>query len=96
MIIGRAFGCRQALDDSFEHLGNALSGLGRNGQRMRGIEPNRLLDHLLGALNIGAGQVYFVDDRDDVEAVIDGQIGIGESLRFHALRGVNHQQRAFA
>ena len=28
--------------------------------------------------------------------MIDGQIGVGEGLGFHALRGVHQQQRAFA
>lgn len=28
--------------------------------------------------------------------VIQGQIDVGQGLGFHALRGVNHQQRAFA
>ncbi len=41
-------------------------------------------------------QVDLVDDGNDFEAVIDGEIGIGECLGFDALRGVDDEQRAFA
>ena len=42
------------------------------------------------------GQVDLVDDRDDFQIVVQRQVGVGERLRLHALRGVHHQQRAFA
>ena len=45
---------------------------------------------------MSALQVDFVDDRYDFETVIDGQVGVGQSLRFHTLRGVDHQERALA
>ena len=47
--------------------------------------PTALLDHLPGARHVGAGQVDFVDDRNDLQPVIDGQIGIGQRLRLDAL-----------
>ena len=43
-----------------------------------------------------ARQVDLVDDRDDLEVVLDREIGVGERLRFDALRRVDQQQRAFA
>ena len=42
------------------------------------------------------GQVDLVDDRDDLEIVVDGGVGVGQGLRLHALRGVDDQDRAFA
>ena len=48
------------------------------------------------ALGLGRGQVDLVDDRNDFQVVVEGQVGVGEGLRFDALRGVDHQQRAFA
>ena len=42
------------------------------------------------------GQIDFVDDRNDLEPVVDGDVGVGQRLRFHALRRIDHQQRAFA
>ena len=43
-----------------------------------------------------AGQVDLVDDRDDLEVVVEREVGVGERLRLDALRGVDDQQRAFA
>ena len=42
------------------------------------------------------GQIDLVDDRDDLEAVLDGEIGIRERLRFDALRRIDQEQRALA
>ena len=42
------------------------------------------------------GQVDLVDDRDDLEVVLDREVGVGERLRLDALRRVDEQQRAFA
>ena len=33
---------------------------------------------------------------NDLQPVIDGDVGVRQRLRFDALRGVHHQQRAFA
>ena len=58
--------------------------------------PTAPLDHFFGARNVGALQIDLVDDGNDLEAVIDGEIGVGERLGFDALRGVDDEQRAFA
>jgi hypothetical protein len=55
-----------------------------------------LLDLLANALGLGGRQVDLVDDRNDFEIVMQREVGIGQRLRFHALRRVHHQQRAFA
>ena len=60
-----------------------------------GLEGQGVFDLLLGGLDLGAGQINLVDDRDDGQLVVHGQLGVGERLGFDALRGVNHQQRAF-
>ena len=43
-----------------------------------------------------ARQVDLVDDRDDLEVVLDREVGVGQRLRLDALRGVDQQQRALA
>ncbi len=93
---GKAFGRRHLRDDALQHLGDALAGLGADRQRVGGIEADGTLDHFLGAVHVGAGQVDLVDDGDDLEAVIDREICVGQRLRLHALGGVHHQQRALA
>jgi hypothetical protein len=42
------------------------------------------------------GEVDLVDDRDDLEVVLDREVGVGERLRLDALRRVDDQQRPFA
>src|SRR6185369_7381665 len=95
-VVRIAFGRRHTLDDGLENLGYAEAGLGANQYGVGGVQPDRAFDHLLGALHIGAGQVNLVNDGDDFKPMVDGEIRIGQRLRLYALRGVHHQQRAFA
>ena len=55
-----------------------------------------MLDLFANAVRLGRRQIDFVDHRNDFEIVVQRQVGIGQRLRLHALRGVHHQQRAFA
>ena len=73
---------------------DALLGAGQH--RVRGVQPDHLLDLLADALRFGRRQVDLVDHRNDFEVVVQRQVGVGERLRFDALRGVHHQQRALA
>ena len=43
-----------------------------------------------------AREIDLVDDRDDLEAVVDREVGVRQRLRLDALRRVDEQQRAFA
>ena len=89
-------GRRQAMHDRFQHCLYAEAGLGADGQRVGGVEPDGLLNHFLAAFHICAGQVNLVDDGDNVEAVVDGDVRVGQGLGFYTLSGVDNQQRAFA
>jgi hypothetical protein len=60
------------------------------------VEADDLLDLPPRLLGLRARQVDLVDDRDDLEVVVDGQVGVGQRLRLDALRGVDQQQRALA
>ena len=42
------------------------------------------------------GKIDLVDDRNDLQPVVDGHVGIGQRLRLDTLRSIDHQQRAFA
>ena len=55
-----------------------------------------MLDLLANAIRFGRGQIDFVDHRNDFQVVVQRQIGVGERLRFHSLRGVYYQQSPFA
>ena len=75
--------------DADARLGRRQDGVGR-------VEADDLLDLPLRLVDLRARQVDLVDDRDDLEAAVDGEVGVGERLRLDALRGVDDQQRAFA
>ena len=62
----------------------------------RGIEPDDRFDLLANALRLGGGQIDLVDDRNNLQVVVQRQICIGQGLRFDALGSVHHQQCAFA
>ena len=59
-------------------------------------EVEQLVDLAGHSLRLGAGQVDLVHRRDQLEAGVHGQVGVGERLRLHALRRVDHEQRAVA
>ena len=42
------------------------------------------------------GKIDLVDDGNDFEAMVDGEIGIRQGLRLDALGGVDDQESAFA
>ena len=45
---------------------------------------------------IGRGQVDLVQHRDHFDALLDRGVAVGDGLRFDALRGIDHEQRALA
>ena len=47
-------------------------------------------------LRLGAGEVDLVDDGDDGEVGLDGEVEVGEGLRLDALRGVDDEDGALA
>ena len=93
---GVALRRRKQRDDGFEDVGDVEAGLGGDGDGVVGGEADGFFDHLLGALDVGAGEIDLVDDGDDLEAVGDGEVGVGEGLGLDALRCVDDEQRAFA
>ena len=95
-VVGSTLGRRDALHDGLENVGNALSGLGADEDGVGGVEADGAFDHLFGAGNVGALQIDLVDDGNDFEAVIDGEIRISEGLGFDSLGGVDDEERAFA
>ena len=93
--VDAAFGRRNAMHDLLKHFDYARAGLGADGQRAGCVETDGALDHFFGALNVRAGEIDLVDDRNDLKTVIDGDVAVGEGLRLYALRGIDDQQRAF-
>ena len=92
--VGIARRRRQPLDDGFEDLVDAGALFRAREDRAARIEADDLLDLPLRLVGLRAGQIDLVDDRDDLELVLDRQVGVRERLRLDALRGVDEQQRA--
>ena len=94
--VGVAGGRGQAVDDGFQHAFDVEAGFGRDLDGFGGVEADDVLDLLLDALGLGGGQVDLVEDRDDLVLGVQRLVDVGQRLGFDALRGVDHQQRAFA
>ena len=90
------FGRRQPVHDRFEHLGHVQPGLGRDEDRVGGVEPDHVLDLLLHLVGLGRRQIDLVEHRDDLVIVVERLVDVGERLRLHALARVDDQQRALA
>ncbi len=74
---------------------DADSGLGRDLDRIRGVEPDHILDLLAHPLRLGRRQVDLVEHRHDLVIVVDRLIDIGQRLRLDPLARIDHQQRSF-
>ena len=84
------------MHDRLEHLLDAFAGLGRDLERVMGVEPDHVLDLLAHPVGLGGRQVDLVEDRHHLVMVVERLIDIGQRLRLDPLGGVDHQQRAFA
>ena len=64
--------------------------------RVVAVEADDVGDLSARLFGLRARQIDLVDDRDDLEVVLDGEVGVRQRLRFDALRRIDEQQRAFA
>ena len=51
---------------------------------------------LFHRLDVGIWEVDLVDDRDDRQALLEGEMDVGDGLSLDALSGVDDEQRALA
>ena len=89
-------GRRQLLHDLLQHVVDVETGLGGDPGRVQGLDADDVLDLLGHLVGIGAGKVDLVDDRDDLQVMVHGQVDIAQGLGLHALGGVHHQDSAVA
>ena len=85
-------GCRQTMDDRFQNFRNtdALLGAGQDGVVGRNCQD--FLQLLLGHRDVGMRQVDLVDDRNDRQPLLHGQVHIGDGLGLDALCGIDDEQ----
>ena len=83
-------------DDRLEQLGHPGPLLGRDRQDLLPLCADQIHDLLGAPLRLGAGEVDLVEHRDDLESGIHRQKEIAQGLSLDALRGIDHQDCAFA
>ena len=84
------------IHNCFQHLIDVQAGFRAHARRVGRIQPDNVLNFLPDFFRLCAGQVNFIDDRDDFEVMVERHIAVRQRLRLNALRRVYHQQRAFA
>ena len=84
------------MDDGFQNLVDADALLGAAQHGIAGVQPDDGFDLLADTFRFGGRKVDLVDDGDDFQVVVQREVSVGESLGFHALGCVHHQQGAFA
>ena len=94
--VGIALGRRDPLDDRVEHLVDVDARLGRDADDVSRIAAEQLRHLVRGSVGIGRGKVDLVHDRDDLELVLDREVGVRERLRLDPLRRVDDEHRSLA
>ena len=94
--VGVAGGRGNVLHHALQHVLDADAHLGGHARRLHAGQTDDVLDLLGNRVGVGAGQVDLVQDRHDLQVVIQRQIAVGKGLRLHALAGIHDQHRALA
>ena len=94
--IGVTGGRRDSAHHLVEQGGHPCTGLAGHPQHVTGFAADDVGDLGGVALRIRGGQIDLVEHRNDRQVAIQGQVEVGQRLRFDALRGVDEQHRAFA
>ena len=79
-----------AVHDRIEHRLDPLAGLGGDLQYVLFVHAKELGQLLHRAGHIGHGEVDLVQDRDDLEVLLHGQVEVGEGLRLDPLARVHN------
>ena len=95
-FVGSVSRLGNVLYDRFEHVVYADAGLRADQYGFRRVQPDKVFNFLTHPVGIGAGQVNFIDDRNDFQIMFQGQVHVCQCLRFYALRCVDDEQRPLA
>ena len=85
-----------ARDDRFQDVDHTFAGLGAAQNRVLCRNADDVLDFRDDPGRLRRRQVDLVQHRHDLHALLGRGIAVRDRLRFHALRGVDHEQRPFA
>ncbi len=94
--VGGSLGGRDDFDDAIEEVLDALAGLAGDLQDLALVAADQLSDLVRILLGLGTRQVDLVEDRDDREVILEGQVQVRERLGLDALRSVDKEDRTLA
>ena len=96
IAITGVFRMRDVGHDGLEDVldADAHFGAGRHGFISGELED--ILELAFALVDIGAGEIDFVDDGDDVQVLLQREVQIGHRLGLHALGGIDQEQSALA
>ena len=84
------------MHDLLKHCADVRTQLGGDGRRVVCRNAQNVLNLMPRHPDIGAGKIDFVDDGQDFQIIVNGQICVRQGLRLNPLRRVDDQQRALA
>ena len=82
--------------DALQNILNADAELGGNAGRLHAGQADDILDLFGNGVRVGAGQVDLIQNRHDLQIVVQRQIAVRQRLGLHALAGVHDQHGALA
>ena len=94
--LGIARGCGDALYHGLEYLVDTLARLARRTDDVCAVAAYQVYYFVFYLIGHGAGHVYLVNDWYYLQVMVDGHVQVGDGLSLHALRSIDHQQRALA
>ena len=83
-------------DDGFEHFFDSQPAFGADEQSVGCRNGENAFDLRASFFGLRGRQIDLINYGNDGEIVLRREKSVGDGLRFHALAGVDHQQRAFA
>ena len=92
--VGVASGGWDIPRNAFQHLLDADAQLGRDARCLHAGQADDVLDLLRHGIRVGTGQVDLVQNRHDLQIVVQRQIAVRQRLRLNALAGVDDEDCA--
>jgi len=94
--LGVSLGGRDPVDDPLKHGLDAGPPLGADEQRLLPLEADDVFHLVQRLFDVRLDEIDLVDDGDEDQVVLDGEVGVGHGLGFDALGGVDDQHRPVA
>ena len=85
---------RNAGDDRLQNILNANPRLCTATNGVFGFDPDHILNFTNRLFRVRVGQINFVQNRNDIDALLNSRVAVGDGLCLHALAGIDHQQSA--